>query len=169
MPISFQMEEGIYYRGTVDLLEREPTGELVMWEHKTARALSASLIQHYQYSPQIMGYAYCLSQVLKEPVAYILLNVLVKTKTPSYHQEKLLIHKAFQIQWRDWALRMGQQIKSCLESGVWEENRYQCYPFAGKPCPYQPLCWYGESETSLAFFRQEDAQEPSDALAGDAD
>lgn len=168
-PISFQMADSIFYRGTVDMLEREPTGELVMWEHKTARALSASLIQHYQHSPQIMGYSYCLSEVLKENVAYILLNFLIKTKTPQYHQEKMLTHKAYQLQWKDWALRKGEEIQKCLQTKAWEENRYQCYPFVGKPCPYVPLCWYGEGPNTLAFFRHEDAQGPSDTLAGDAE
>ena len=151
------------------MLEREPTGELVMWEHKTARSLSASLLQHYGHSPQIMGYAYCLSEVLKEQVAYILFNMLVKTKSPSYHQEKVLTHLAYQLQWRDWALRKGREIKQCLVDDHWEENRYQCYPYAGKPCIYVPLCWYGESEQTLAFFNQEDAQGPTDTLSGDAE
>jgi hypothetical protein len=167
--ISFPMAEGIYYRGTVDMLERSSHGELIMWEHKTSRALSNSVIQMYIHSPQTLGYAYCLKEVLNEDVAYIVINLLMKTKKPSFHREKVLTQKVYLNQWRQWAERKGAEIQRCIQTDVWEENRYACYPWVGKPCAYVPLCFYGESPQTLSFFRQEGAQGPSDTLVGDAD
>lgn len=165
--VSFQMSENIHYRGTIDMLVRDEHEDLIMWEHKSARALSANLVQFYSHSPQTLGYCYCLQNILNEEVKYVLFNFLVKTKKPTFHQEKVLTQKKDLLQWRDWAYSRGQELEQCVANDSWSENRYQCYPFIGKACPYVPLCWYGESEATLAFFREETSSSPSDALVGD--
>jgi hypothetical protein len=167
--ISFPMEEGIFYRGTVDMLAQDDHNQLIMWEHKTSRSLSASIIQMYGHSPQTLGYAYCLKETLSQDVALIMINLLIKTKKPTFHREPVMVQKIYLEQWREWALKKGREIKTCLDTDTWSENRYSCYPWVGKPCVYIPLCWYGETDASLAFFKTEDGPGPSGDLVGDAD
>jgi RecB family exonuclease len=169
--VSFQLGDGIFFRGTIDMLARSASGDLFMVEHKTARTLSANLIKHYSRSPQTMGYAYCLSEVLKEPVAYVLFNFIIKStaKKPTvapYDRQKALLNTEYLRQWHDWALTAGKEIQSKTGTTDWRQNRYNCHPFAGRECSFIPICYYGENPQTLALFQQGSLGSGTDDLSG---
>ncbi|OPZ49090.1 MAG: PD-(D/E)XK nuclease superfamily protein [Bacteroidetes bacterium ADurb.BinA104] len=153
-PVSYEMAPGIIFRGTIDGVARNSMGKLIMVEHKTIRALNSNTIAYYSRSPQTLGYASLMERVFKEEPDSILFNFLIKQKVPKYRREPAIFHRVYMEQWRRWAELVGKRIQNCISTGVYMENRYSCHPFAGRECPYIPLCWYGESAMTLALFKQ---------------
>ena len=153
-PVSYELVPGVIFRGTIDLVARNTHGKLVMVEHKTVKSLSANTIAYYSRSPQTMGYASLMDRVFNEEPDSILFNFLIKQKTPSFRREPALFHRVYMQQWRHWAVQVGAMIQECESRNHWIENRYSCHPFAGRECPFVKLCWYGESATTLAFYKQ---------------
>lgn len=146
--VSFPVCENILFRGTADMLVREGK-DLVLYEHKTTGTLSGNLVVHYARSPQIMGYIYSLQQALKEDITYFVLNFLVKLKLPKFERYKYPINKSFLDTWRRWIERVGKDILTAMETDTWRENRYACFPFIGRECPYAPLCTHTEDTEKL--------------------
>ena len=119
--------------GTLDLLERDPEGRLVVVDLKTSARrytdlpVEASLqLSVYSYATGLLGYA-------DPDEVRLRFDVLMKTKRPELHRYWTTRDRAANVR----LFRMATEVLAAIEAGVFHPNPgWQC-----KECPFKSKCW----------------------------
>lgn len=129
------------------------TDKLATWnsrlwivDHKTAGKLDLRDLMKYEMALQFSAYAYAVTVFTKQQVAGIIIDILVKTKTPQYHRDlKTRDTKSLQ-EFENEFTEIGKEIKwrlTRVELGedpmtVFYKNTNECFRYG--TCPYRELC-----------------------------
>src|SRR5262249_51144709 len=118
------------------------TDKLVNWQklvwiidHKTAAKLDMRDLMKYEMDLQFSAYTYAVAKHLNIQVAGVIVDMLVKTKVPQFHQqafvrtpsellefEKEFVEMALEIKWRRARVDNGEDPKT-----VWYKNTKECF------------------------------------------
>jgi hypothetical protein len=142
------------------------TDKLASWnnriwivDHKTAGRLDLRDLLKYDLALQFTAYAYGITKLLKQRVAGVIIDVLVKTKIPQFTRElktrsddQLLefegefVEIAKEISWRKRRVENGEDFRT-----VFYKNTDECFRYA--ICPYHELCT-SDSATRRALYKK---------------
>jgi CRISPR/Cas system-associated exonuclease Cas4 (RecB family) len=119
--------------GTLDLVERDAEGRLVVVDLKTAARQYDSL--HVEASLQLSVYSYATSMngLGDQEDVRLRFDVLTKTKQPELHRSWTRRDRAASVR----LFRLVAEVVHAIEAGVFHPNPgWQC-----KECPFQSRCW----------------------------
>lgn len=142
------------------------TDKLAAWnnrlwivDHKTAGRLDLRDLLKYEMALQFSAYAYGITRLLKQRVAGVIVDVLVKTQVPQYTRdiktrsdaelvefEQEFIEIANEIKWRKARVTCGEDPKI-----VFYKNTDECFRYSA--CAYRELCMQDNS-TRRALYKQ---------------
>lgn len=145
------------------------TDKLATWmsrlwivDHKTAGKLDLRDLLKYEMSMQFSAYSYGVTKLLKQRVAGVIVDILVKTKEPKFMRdlktrsdEELLsfeaefVERAKEITWRKQRVAEGEDPMT-----VFYKNTDECFRYG--TCPYRDLCMK-DTPVRRALFRQRTA------------
>ena len=151
------------YTTRLDLLVRDlQRGGVWIVEHKSARYLSADLLDNYQMDLQVLGQIWLVNEVLDlskyGPFKGTLINIATKQSPPRLHRHEVLPSpghlRAFEESMRRW-VRMRQYA----EHESWPQALGHCAGYARgySRCQFYDLC-HGHPEMTVADWK--DAQPP---------
>lgn len=129
------------------------TDKLATWnnrlwivDHKTAGKLDLRDLQKYEMALQFSAYSYAVTKFTRQAVAGVIIDVLVKTKTPQYARdlktrspreldefEAEFVEVGKEIAWRKARVASGEDPKT-----VFYKNTDECFRYGA--CPYRELC-----------------------------
>jgi hypothetical protein len=129
------------------------TDKLATWfkrlwivDHKTAGRNDPRDLLKYDMALQFTSYIYGMTKHLKQRVAGVIVDVLVKTKFPQFVRDmktrtdaELLefegefVEVAREIEWREERVRLGEDFRT-----VFYKNTDECFRYG--TCPYRELC-----------------------------
>lgn len=142
------------------------TDKLATWnnrlwivDHKTAGKLDLRDLQKYEMALQFSAYQYAVTKFTHQAVAGIIVDILVKTKTPQYHRdlktrsnkellefENEFVEIGKEIAWRKARVTAGEDPKT-----VFYKNTDECFRYG--TCPYRELCME-DTPTRRSLYRQ---------------
>jgi hypothetical protein len=145
------------------------TDKLATWnqrlwivDHKTAGKLDLRDLSKYEMAMQFSAYSYAITKFLKQRVAGVIIDVLVKTKIPQYVRdlktrsdeelgefEREFVEIGKEIAWRKARVSAGEDAKT-----VFYKNTNECFRYG--TCVYRELC-LEDNPTRRALYRQRDA------------
>jgi len=141
--------------------------KLVIWnkqlwiqDHKTAGRLDMRDLMKYEMDIQMSAYIYGASVVLGKPVSGVIVDLLVKTKTPQFHRELFnrsdddlrtfeeeFIEVVRDIEARRYRVLQGEDPKV-----LFYKDTSQCLQY-GK-CPYRDLCLRDNPAQRMMFAKR---------------
>lgn len=142
------------------------TDKLATWnsrlwivDHKTAGKLDLRDLAKYEMALQFSAYQYAVTKFTRQAVAGVIVDILVKTKTPQYHRdlktrspkELIEFEKEFteigkEIAWRLQRINHGEDPMA-----VFYKNTDECFRYG--TCPYRELCME-DNETRRLLYKQ---------------
>lgn len=132
----------------IDLVYRGAGGLWVV-DHKSSRAMSAELTSGWAINGQMLGLAYAARQHWpEEKILGLVINVLVRTKTPQFKRVTLPVRDDLIADWeatmRLWIL----QVLPFYEQLNWPPNYASCVHRYGR-CPFYTYCEAGQESALL--------------------
>lgn len=152
----------IYYSARLDLIVNDfERGGLWIVEHKTARSITADLLDNYQLDLQILGqvwlFKHCVNLKRYPHFQGVKINIATKHKTPqltrvdvSPSDDHLAAFYSSQVQWR--------KLKGYMQKLGWPQSLGHCSGYARgySKCTYFELC-HGQPQRSVADWQRESA------------
>ena len=119
--------------GTLDLLERDPEGRLVVVDLKTSARKYTDLQVEASLQLSIYSYATAMNGLADQDDLRLRFDVLTKTKQPELHRYWTQRDRAANLR----LFHLAAEILHAIEAGVFVPNPgWQC-----KDCPFQSRCW----------------------------
>jgi hypothetical protein len=157
-----QLAGPMEYSARLDLIvEDYNAGGMWIIEHKSAKAITETLLSGYQMDQQILGQVWLLRQCVdltRYPVLRgVNVNITSKHKVPRHERCQVLPSKrhlqAFEDSMRSW-----NALRGAFESHGWPKALGNCAGPAHyfKKCPYFDVC-HGQPEASVADLVRADA------------
>lgn len=148
------VEEFVEVQGTfpftsrIDLVYRT-VGGLWIVDHKSSRAMGQDLTSGWAINGQMLGLAYAATHHWPdEPILGLIINVLVRTKTPQFKRVTLPLRRDLI---GEWITKMEIWLNSVLpqyEVLGWPPNYASCIHRYGR-CPFYSYCEAGEADALL--------------------
>lgn len=119
----------------VDSVARDQKNRLWRLEHKTSARVDSFYLNGLRGGLQGGIYHFGLNETMPEPVVGTIYNMLVKTKTPTYHRMPVMMQKTL----AERSLQTFDGIARQIFLGdVYPDSR-SCFEF-NRECDYLPLC-----------------------------
>jgi putative RecB family exonuclease len=119
--------------GTLDLLERDAEGRLVVVDLKTSARKYTDLQVEASLQLSVYSYATAMNGLADQDDLRLRFDVLTKTKQPELHRYWTQRDRAANLR----LFRLVSEILHAIEAGVFHPNPgWQC-----KDCPFQSRCW----------------------------
>ena len=119
--------------GTLDLVEREADGHLVVVDLKTAARKYSDLQVEASLQLSIYSYATAMNGLADEAELRLRFDVLTKTKTPELHRYWTTRDRAANVR----LYRLAAEILAAVETGVFPPRvGWHC-----PDCPVRSRCW----------------------------
>jgi putative RecB family exonuclease len=122
--------------GSLDRLERDPEGRLVVVDLKTAARKYSDLQVEASLQLSVYGYATAMSGLAEQEDLRLRFDVLTKTKQPELHRYWTTRDRGATRR----LYRLAAEVLQAIEAGVFHPNPgWHC-----KDCPFRSRCWAWE-------------------------
>jgi len=119
--------------GSLDLLERDAEGRLVVVDLKTAARKFTDLQAELSLQLSVYSYATTMNGFADQEDVRLRFDVLTKTKQPELHRYWTTRDRAANVR----LFRLASEVVYAIEAGVFHPNAgWQC-----KECPFRSKCW----------------------------
>ena len=139
-------------------------GSLWILDHKTTAKMDMREVSKYQMSFQMQAYVYAVTKYLGVRVNGVVVDMLVKTQIPQYHQEVYAYTDESLAEWEHDFVQYANEIqarkdamKHYVDAGkdpklVWRKNTGHCFNYG--TCTFRNLCLRDTPGERMAFTKR---------------
>lgn len=166
-PLGIEVEGRVEIGTGTGVFLKFRTDQIVTWmnrlwivDHKTAAKLDMRDLMKYEMDLQFTAYTYAVSKQMNQRVAGVIVDMLVKTKTPQFHQQAYVRTDEELAEFEAEFVEMAQDIQNRRQrvaegadpKVVFYKNTKECFRFG--TCPYRDLCLEDTSTRRAVFVRR---------------
>jgi len=139
------------YTARVDAVTVGPTGLFTPWDHKTrGTTVPWGASETWATRPQFLGHAYLARAVWGDRWSRrVMVNAIVKTKTPGYERVELAISDFAIDRWAEEQSTQAPRLLELAASGC--ANYDSCAPEIGRRCQYFSYCHGNDSDRESMY------------------